>query len=112
MVIADTSDPMLASKKYIVRQYRPNFVTGFENSVVHGLTYEEIPAIPWADNFKHSGFSHFTVSPYEGELIIEAHYTDGKHWVVGFALPEDSEIKAPDGGLLRDNWRYKAGIVA
>ncbi len=48
------------------------------------------------------------VTPYGDELIISAHYKDGKHWVAGFALPMNSKAKAPDGGLLINNWRYKA----
>lgn len=59
-------------------------------------------------NFKHEGFSHFVVEHYAGdELIVSAHYTNGEQWVAAFALPMDSNEIAPDGGLLRDNWRYK-----
>ncbi len=82
-------------------------MTGFDNAVVSGVTRENLTKVPWAERFKHSGFTGFSVEPYNGELIISAHYEDGKHWVVGFALDEASDIKAPDGGLLRDNWRYK-----
>jgi hypothetical protein len=93
---------------YLVRQYRPAYFTGFTNQVVRDVAYDDITKVPWAESFKHAGFSHFAVEPYHGdELIISAHYTDGKHWVMGFALPMDSEAKAPDGGLLCDNWRYR-----
>lgn len=95
-------------KKYLVRQYRPNFVTGFNNAVVRDVSYEDITKCEWFENFKHSGFKEFVIKPYNGdELIISAHYYDGKHWVVGFALPMDSETMSNNGDLMRDNWRYK-----
>lgn len=93
---------------YIVRQHRPAYFTGYENKVFRDVPYDGITAVPFCKNFKHSDFESFTVEPYvDDELIISVHYADGKHWVVGFALPEDSQMMAPDGGLLRDNWRYR-----
>jgi hypothetical protein len=95
-------------QKYLVRQYRPAYFSGFLNEVCRSIPYDEITKVPWCENFKHDGFKEFKIKPYGGgELIISAHYDDGKHWVVGFALPEDSNMMAPDGGLLRDNWRYQ-----
>ena len=92
---------------YLVRQYRPAYFSGFTNCVCRDVEYDDITKVTWSENFKHSGFTHFSVEPYGGELIISAHYENGKRWVVGFALESDSDVKAPDGGLLRDNWRYK-----
>src|SRR5262249_32897584 len=96
---------------YLVRQYRPAYFTGFENGVVRDVAYDDITKVPWAENFKHPDFSHFTVEKYgtepDGELIIEAHYKTGDHWVVGFALPMDSNMMSNNGDLMRDNWRYK-----
>ena len=94
--------------KYLVRQYAPNFCTGFDLDVVRDVEYEDILKVHWCERFKHDGFVEFYLEPYtKDELIFGAKYSDGKSWVVGFALPMDSEEKAPDGGLLRDNWRYK-----
>ncbi len=93
--------------KYLVRQYRPDFVSGFTNKAYRDIELNDITKVPFCENFKHDGFLEFTVKPYGDELIVEAHYSDGKHWVVGFALPDDSTAKASDGGLLRDNWRYQ-----
>jgi hypothetical protein len=95
-------------KTYLVRQYRPAYFSGFTDLVCRDVEYDDITKVSWCDNFKHGDFSHFTVEPYHGdELIVEAHYASGKHHVVGFALPSDSQEMAPDGGRLCDNWRYK-----
>lgn len=98
---------MDTNAKYLVRQYRPGYCTGFTNSVFRDVAFADITAVPFCENFKHSDFSHFTISDYHGELIIEAHYKGGEHWVVGFALEMNSKLKASDGGLMRENWRYK-----
>ena len=96
------------TEKYLVRQYRPGFVSGFTNEVCREVDYDDILNVPFCAHFKHHGFLRFTVEPYDGdELIISAHYDDGKSWVVGFALPITSKLKAPDGGLMVDNWRYQ-----
>lgn len=72
------------------------------------VSYEDITKAPWFENFRHEGFKEFTITPYYGdELIISAHYEDGKHYVAGFALPNNSEDMSNNGDLLRDNWRYK-----
>ncbi len=77
----------MANKTDLVRQYRPNYFSGFNNAVERGVTYENITAIPWAENFKHGGFTKFTVEPYDGdELIVSAHYENGEHWVVAFCV--------------------------
>ena len=95
--------------EYLVRQYRPAFVTGFQNAMFRAETRDDILKAPWLDYFRHDGFENFSIEPYGPELIISAHYRGGEHWVTGFALPVDSEAEAPDGGLLRDNWRYRGG---
>lgn len=98
-------------KLYAVRQYRPGYCTGFENSAVKNIKYEDITKQEWFKNFEHEydgGFDKFVIAAYSGdELIISAYYKNGKHWVAGFALPMSSKEKAPDGRLLIDNWRYK-----
>lgn len=87
-------------KKYLVRQYRPNYFTGFTNAVMRDVSYDDIVNVPWADNFKHTGFEKFTIEPYNGgELIISAHYKSGKHWVVGFTIDSDDEFA--------QDWRYQ-----
>lgn len=99
---------MTNGKRDLVRQYRPAYFSGFKNEVLRDVKYEDITNVSWCDNFKHSGFKEFTVEPYNGdELIIEAHYDNGKHHVVGFALPEDSTMMSNNNDLMRDNWRYK-----
>src|ERR1700692_2935772 len=92
---------------YLVRQYKPNFFTGFQCDVVSVSKYEDITEVPWASLFKSEDFVRFSVEPYGKELIVSAHYKDGKHYVVGFALDENSTAEANEGGLLKDNWRYK-----
>lgn len=94
--------------KYLVRQYAPAFCTGFNLDAMRDVEYEDILKAPWLDRFKHEGFKEFYLEPYCGdELIFGANYEDGQTWVAGFALAMDSKERAPDGGLLRDNWRYK-----
>ena len=102
-------DAMSRSKKYKARQYRPNYFNGFDNDVRSSLSFDDLITVPWCENFKHSGFKEFKIEPYGSgdELIISAHYEDGKHFVVGFALPEDSQQMSNNGDLLRDNWRYR-----
>jgi hypothetical protein len=86
-------------KTYLVRQYRPNYFSGFTNKVVRDVNYDDIINVPWADNFRHSDFEKFTIEPYGKELIISAHYKDGKSWVVGFAVDSDAEFAK--------DWRYQ-----
>lgn len=95
--------------KYLVRQYRPAYFSGFETEVAKGVEYDQITEQPWFANFKGHGFTKFTIEATSGddELTIMAHYDDGKWWVAGFALPENSEQMSNNGDLLRDNWRYK-----
>jgi hypothetical protein len=89
--------------KYLVRQYRPNFFSGFEDAVATGLAYDEITSAPWFENFRRNGFTEFKIEPYtDDELIVVAHYADGKFYVAGFATKEGSK-------MARD-WRYKPHI--
>lgn len=93
---------------YLVRQYRPAYVSGYENAVFKDVPYDKITSMPFCENFKHSGFKEFVIETYsDDELIVSAHYDNGEHWVVAFALPENSNDMSPNGDLLRDNWRYK-----
>jgi len=99
---------MRKDARYLVRQYRPAYFSGYTNLVARDVAFEDIINVPWMEKFKHERFSHFLIEDYAGdELIVSAHYKNGEHWVAAFALPMDSNEIAPDGGLLRDNWRYK-----
>lgn len=84
--------------KYSVRQYRPSYFSGFKNEIYHNMSYDKILTVPFCENFKHSGFTEFSISPYGEELIIEAHYENGKHHVCGFAIDETKPFAK--------NWRY------
>ena len=99
------------SKLYAVRQYRPGYCTGFKNETFRNIAYNKILDCSFFNNFKgdsDGGFDKFVIEPYSNdELIISAYYNNGKHWVAGFALPMLSKAKAPDGGLMINNWRYK-----
>lgn len=102
-------EPWWRAKKYLVRQYRPAYFSGFETEVAKGVEYDKITAQPWFANFKHDGFTEFTIELYNGdELIISAHYANGEHWVAGFALPEDSKQISNNGDLLRDKLALQA----
>ena len=101
---------------YLVRQYRPGYFSGFDNAIFTAKDREDILNAPWLENFKHSTFERFEVEDYgNGELIISAKFGPRaerptrkvESWVAAFALPTDSNATAPDGGLMRDNWRYK-----
>jgi hypothetical protein len=85
--------------KVHVRQYRPNFVTGFENEVCRDVEEADILQCPWFDSFRRDGFVKFTIEPYHDEKIISAHYDDGKSWVAAFAVPIDHP--------LANDWRYR-----
>lgn len=96
------------TQKYLVRQYAPGFCTGFDLDAIESIEYDDILKAPWCERFKSKGFLEFYLEPYSGdELIFGAKYDNGKSWVAGFALPVDSKERAPDGGLMRNNWRYK-----
>lgn len=95
--------------RYLVRQSRPAYFSGFENEVFRNIEYDKITEVPFCKNFKHDDFEKFTVEPYGtgDELIIMAHYKNGKSWVVAFALPMDSNMMSNNNDLMRDNWRYR-----
>lgn len=85
---------------YTVRQYRPAFVSGFENAVVEHVNEKDLmnPAVcPWLKNFQHEGFVEFYIdNPHykDGQLFISARYEDGKHWVASLAYPETTAMAA------------------
>jgi hypothetical protein len=96
------------TRRYLVRQYAPGFCSGFELDAVNSVEYHDILKVHWCERFKDKEFIGFYLEPYSGdELVFGAKYKDGTSWVVGFALPEDSKDIAPDGGLMRNNWRYR-----
>jgi len=88
---------------YLVRQYRPNYFSGFEDAVEGPLPYDQITTASWFKNFQHQydgGFKKFEIEDYgNGELIISAIYNNGKHWVAGFA----TEV----GSRMSKDWRYQ-----
>jgi len=88
--------------KYLVRQYRPNHFSGFDNDVVKGVEYDDITKAPWMENFKHSGFTEFKVEPYSGdELIISAYYENGDR-IRELATPERDDFDRAVNMLLTD----------
>jgi hypothetical protein len=91
--------------KWHVRQYRPNYFSGFENAVCRDVEEDDILKCSWFENFRHEGFERFEIAPYGDEKIISAHYADGNGWVAGFAIPVDHPFakdwrysKEPDAG--------------
>ena len=85
-------------------QYRPDFVTGFENEVVEFNSLEELLKIPFVNNFSFSPksvlferrFHQFSYDDYSRSnpnkrYVILAEYEDSRLWyVVGFT--DDNEI--------------------
>lgn len=102
---------MSDSARYLVRQYRPAYFSGFDTEVYKGVSFDEITKVPFCANFKQHNFDHFTVEPYAGgEYIISAKYKNGESWVVGFAIDENSKetTRNYDGDeLMVNNWRDK-----
>lgn len=114
----------MVQTKWMVRQYYPNFCSGFEVGICGPVEFSEITEKPaWMGNFRKPlrspvtsgdantynddhGFSHWSIAPYPStgspdEIIISAVYKDKKSWVAAFACPADSETSK--------GWRYKAG---
>jgi hypothetical protein len=84
---------------YHVRQYRPAYFSGFENQVVRDITYDDILKKPeWLQSFQSDDFTNFSIEPYGNELIIIAHYRNGKYWVAAFAI----NVNHP----FAKDWRY------
>lgn len=83
---------------YHVRQYRPNYFSGFENEVYHNVSWEVITAVPFMANFRHGKFQRFEIEPYGKEFIISAIFSDGESWVAAFAVSADHEFAK--------DWRY------
>jgi hypothetical protein len=97
--------------EYLVRQYRPGYFSGFENGVYRAKSFEDITNADWNKNFMHDDFKEFTISSYNGdEIIVEAHYESGAHWVVGFAIPVDSKQER-HGKLYTETYWYTIGSV-
>ena len=82
-------------------QYRPNFVSGFENIISEFNCTDELFAIPFVDNFKlkdfmESKFYQFSYDEYstsqpEKRYVMLAEYDEGKlFYVVGFT--DENEI--------------------
>jgi hypothetical protein len=96
---------MVDERKYRVRQYRPAYFSGFDDFVCLDVSESSIIHQEFMKNFQHGDFDHFSVEPYYGteELIIEAHYKSGKHWVVGFAVEEGTQTAR--------GWRYDPAPV-
>lgn len=90
-------------QQYHVRQYRPNYFSGFENEVVRDVAFDDILKCSWFKNFEQHGFEHFSFCQYGDELLISAHYENGEHWVAGFAIPIDKPLAA--------DWRYSGDKI-
>ncbi len=92
-----------------IKQYRPNFFSGFENETVEFATTEELLNVEFVKKFKRDGFSGFALSTYGEQTNLIATYKNGKKWwVVGF-IDDVSNVnlskweagKAPVEKLLR-----------
>jgi hypothetical protein len=84
-----------------ITQYRPAFVTGFENDVREFNSLKELFGIEWVENFSLSGgikdtsfyrYSYDHYSDYKDkEYTLMAEYNDGyEWWVIGFV--NDNQI--------------------
>lgn len=89
-----------------IKQYRPAFVTGYENQTIEFNSVEELLKIEFVDNFKKAynkplpanvpaglvalmdeddKFHQFSISERTDHKILMAEYKKGKEWwVVGF----------------------------
>lgn len=86
-----------------IKQYRPAFVSGFENQTVKFNSLEELFNIEFVDNFKfhifetkinNPDFHRFSISIQNGHKILMAEYKQGTEWwVVGFIEGGDDIIK-------------------
>lgn len=97
-----------------VRQYRPNYFSGFETAVAYVATAEDVRALEWVKQWADDGFT-ITCDPYchdypraKGEAwlpewIIQARRPD-THWVIAFAdgaidgLPTETTVPCPGCG--------------
>lgn len=81
-----------------IRQYRPNFVTGYDNADVEFNTLEELLNIDFVKNFSaHDTFLRYSISKddYKDEDTLMAEYEGGYEWyVVGF-IATDKELDLP-----------------
>jgi hypothetical protein len=81
-------------------QYRPAFVTGFENEFSDFNSTDELFEIPFVRNFREgvegSNFFQYSYSEYsqtdeQRRFVLIAEYDKGKHWfVIGFT--DNNEI--------------------
>jgi hypothetical protein len=89
---------------YHIRKYIPAFCEGFPLPVIYNLTYDELLTPDFVQSHNSRDFDHFEIAPYGKELIIDAHYKSGEHWVVAFAVDASTPFA--------DNWRYKSGNIS
>jgi len=88
--------------KWRVRQYRPNFFSGYENEVVPNIEEDKFATdvpflVQWYNN---PTLDHMEFKPYSGdEWILVGHFKNSEYWVAGFATPESK--------IDPTNWRYK-----
>lgn len=88
-----------------VRQYRPNYFTGFENIVVRDVPEDQILQVKFLRDWEARdaedciGFKEWLIEPYpSGELLISATYANGQRWVAAFAV----DAAHP----MAKDWRY------
>ncbi len=82
-----------------IRQYRPAYVTGFENETKEFSSLEELLSIEFVDNFRklpngqtNPRFHQFSISEIHGEFgyVLMAEYSNGfEWWVVGYINDND-----------------------
>ena len=85
-----------------IRQYRPNYFTGFKNETRTFGSLKELLSIDWVDNFRKlpngqidPNFHQYSINKYSNhkgyEYILLAEYENGyKWWVIGFV--DENEI--------------------
>ncbi len=81
-----------------IRQYRPNYFSGFENETKEFSSLKELLSIEWVDSFRNQpDFHQFSInnpsSHSRSEYTLMAEYKNGNEWwVVGF-IDENEIIK-------------------
>jgi hypothetical protein len=81
-----------------IRQYRPAFVTGFDNETSYFSSVEDLQKIPWVANFAEpiGGGLAFDGFFHGDQKTLMAVYGNNKEWwVVGFADVDLSALGIP-----------------
>jgi hypothetical protein len=79
--------------KATIEQYRPNYVSGYENNKNTFKSIQELLNIDWVSNFKSDKFYQFSMchkSFHGDQNTLIAEYNNGEEWyVVGFINETD-----------------------